>query len=192
MRRVGFRVTVEPTPRSRRSPLIPVPGALFSASRNPPFTLFDDRGDEVLLRERSGEAPDPEFYISPGDLSGLQRYLSQHLHTIVTNETIDVEDRAWALHRSLIHETANVFHHTLKRVPLQPLLAVTRELARFQMEHRDSRFFLDLMYQTNSSFVLHAVDTALCATALAAADGALNTDLSLRWRWAGCSPTSAS
>ena len=53
---------------------------------------------------------------------------------------------------------------------------MTRELARFQMEHRDSRFFLDLMYQTNSSFVLHAVDTALCATALAAADGALNTD----------------
>ena len=169
-------MTIEPEPRPRPSSLIPVPGALFSASRNPPFALFDDRGHEVLLRERAGEAPDPEFYISPPDLNGLQLYLSQHLHTIVISETIDVEDRAWALHHMLMYETANVFHHKLQRVPLQPLLAVTRELARFQVEHLESRSFLDLMFRTNSSPVSHAVETALCATALAAADGALNTD----------------
>ena len=169
-------MTIEPARRPRRSSLVPVPGALFSASRNPPFALLDDRGHEVLLSERAGEAPDPQFYVSPGDLSGLQLYLSHHLHTIVISETIDVEDRAWALHHLLMYETANIFRHTLERVPLQPLLALTRELARFQVEHRESRSFLDLVFRTNFCPVSHAVETALCATALAAADGALNTD----------------
>lgn len=169
-------MTIEPLPLPRGSSLIPVPGALFSASRTPPFVLLDDRGHEVALRERAGEVPDPEFFIAPGDLNGLQVYLSQHLHTIVISETIDVADRAWALHRMLMYETANVFHHALKRVPLQPLLALTRELARFQVEHRESYSFLDLTFRASSSPVSHAVETALCATALAAADGALNTD----------------
>lgn len=153
--------------RARR---IPAPAGIFSASRPPPFVLFDEDSHEVAPGG-SGDGPKAMIYVSTSDEGALRGYLLRHLHTIVTAQSIDPADRAWALHRALLLEMSEAFRDPVARVPAANLRRIAREAAAFLAEHRGGVAFLDAATETHYTLESHAVETALFATALAAADG---------------------
>lgn len=167
-----------PTPRQthpNRNSRVPMPGAIF-AGRPLPFLLFDDGGKTLTLEDDAVPESEPTVYLSPADLSGLRSYLRQHVHAIATSQTIDLTDRAWAIHRALLSETSEAFRNIQGRSSLAQLTAVAREAALFQFTNRGVFPFLDLILSNAYTPVTHAVETALWATALAAAEEAGDAD----------------
>ena len=167
-----------PTPRQthpNRNTRVPVPGAIFVA-RPLPFLLFDDGGRTLTLDDDAVPESEPTVYLSPADLSGLRSYLRQHLHAIATSHTIDLTDRAWAIHRALLYETSEAFSNIHGRSSLAQLTAVAQEAALFQLTNRGVFPFLDLILSNAYTLVTHAVETALWATALAAVEGTGDAD----------------
>ncbi len=167
-----------PTPtrtQTNRNTRVPVPGAIFVV-RPLPFLLFDDGGRALTLEDDAVPESEPTVYLSPADLSELRSYLRQHLHAIATSHTIDLTDRAWAIHRALLYETSEAFSNIQGRSSLAQLTAVAQEAALFQFTNRGVFPFLDLILSNAYTLVTHAVETALWATALAAAEGAGDAD----------------
>ncbi len=167
-----------PTPRQthpNRNTRVPVPAAIL-VGRPLPFLLFDDGGRTLTLEDDAVPESEPTVYLSPTDLSGLRSYLRQHLHAIATSQTIDLPGRAWAIHRALLYETSEAFTNIQGRSSLAQLTAVAREAALFQFTNRGAFPFLDLILSDAYTPVTHAVETALWATALAAAEGAPDAD----------------
>ena len=167
-----------PTPRQthpNRNTRVPVPGAIL-VGRPLPFLVFDDDGRALTLEDDAAPESEPTVYLSPTDLSGLRSYLRQHLHVIAASQTIDLTDRAWAIHRALLYETSEAFRNIQGRSSLAQLTAVAREAALFQFTNRGVFPFLDMILSNGYTLVTHAVETALLAAALAAAEGARDAD----------------
>lgn len=159
----------------RRSTSVAVPGALFSHTRIPPFPIQDEDDHRIDLRERVGEAPDALVYISPF-VTGLRFYLEAHLAEIVADEGIEVTDRSWAIHRSLLHGATDAYRPGRAGVDLQPLATVTRHAARLVVRGGSAFPFAPHVGVSEYTPVGHAVDTALYAIALAATDGRSDAD----------------
>lgn len=158
--------------RARR---IPAPAGIFSASRHPPFVLFDKDSREVPPGSSAG-GPEATVYVSTGDAGALHGYLVLHLHAIVAAQSIAPADRVWALHRALLLETAQALRDPGARVPIRNIQRIAREVACFQAEHWNAVASLDASIGTRYTLEGHAVETALFATALAAADGSCDAD----------------
>src|SRR3546814_14168676 len=58
-------------------------------------------------------------------------YLERYLHDILRAETVPATDRAWAVHRALIHELAFLFARGSTRTRSRSLTTICRELAVF-------------------------------------------------------------
>ena len=148
---------------------VAAPAAIFSAARPPQFLLFDGHGRAVIPWERSPADVEPAVHLSPADLGALSSYLRQHLPAIAASASIDPSDRAWAVHRSLLYEASETFHNISGRVSVTRLTSVLREAARFQHAHAGTFPYVAVIFGTAYSQLTHAVETALYATALAAA-----------------------
>jgi HD-GYP domain-containing protein (c-di-GMP phosphodiesterase class II) len=151
----------------RRRARISVPGGLFAGSRRLPLTLFD--ADDIEVTPGISVRGRDDVFVATSDLPALRHYLEQH--QLLQSEAIDPANRAWALHRLLTWEAADLFSALGGRLTLLPLARLARELAQFQTQHRQSFHFLPLIVSEEYTPVSHAVETALYSVALAAAAG---------------------
>lgn len=155
----------------RQSTRVPAPASIFPAAREAPFVLFDRHGRALMCNEPAPGDDDSAVYLSPRDLHGLHAYLLRHLHAITTSQTVPPADAAWAVHHALLYEASETFASFRERMSLARLTAVLREACAFQLAHAGTFPFLDVIFSAAYSLATHAVDTALYASALAAADG---------------------
>ncbi len=165
-----------PLPTARHTP---VPTGIFAADRLPPFIVFTATGARAPLESldgaRAGAADDAgdagdDLYVSTFDSGALRDYLRTHLHAILAADAVPLDDRAWALHRTLLGAAAGV---TALDEPgaSRDLVYLARELASFV--RRDPAAFGALNALLGGAYTAasHAVATAIVAVALAAADG---------------------
>ncbi|MSQ42343.1 MAG: HD domain-containing protein [Dehalococcoidia bacterium] len=136
-----------------------------------PFLLFDDGSNALLLKDGLPASAGQTAYLSPADLPLLHRYLSRHLATISRASALDAADHAWAIHRALLHESAEALRSRQHQGGVALVAGVAREAARFQRGQAGRFPFFDLISDSTYHPATHAVASALCAAALAAARG---------------------
>ncbi len=164
-----FRPPAPPPSSAARNSRVPVPAAVFAIERPLPFVLFDVRGNALALSDGTPDGAGPVVYLSPHDLGALRGYLWRHLHMLCSSRLIEPAGRAWAIHRTLLNETQELFRDTGRRASLSRLTVIARETALFQCAHAGTFPFWGAIQGAPYTPVTHAVDTALYASALAAA-----------------------
>ncbi len=95
---------------------MPVPASILAFAPRLPLVVFDE-GGRALIDFSPARHEEPIVYVSQNDLDQLRNLLHDNLAVIVRAEQLSVHDRAWAIHRSLLYETALAFRHTDGRVP---------------------------------------------------------------------------
>jgi HD-GYP domain-containing protein (c-di-GMP phosphodiesterase class II) len=150
---------------------MPVPAAVFAPARRPTFALFDDRSREVPIGPSFADDADGVVYIAHDDLPDFSRYVLKHLHAIASNEELKRRDVAWAIHHALSDETTRMVEARAGRYSAGTLSWLAYEAAAFVLRDTESFAFLDAIVDTQYSVVSHAVETALYAVTIAAADG---------------------
>ena len=157
---------------------LPVPAALFAPSRRTPFAVSDELGDPAAIDAHWLEDCEGEtVYIARGDLAKLRDYLERYLHEILRTESVPLADRAWAVHRALIHELAFLFARGSTRTRSNTLTTICRELAVFLIEHGDhDALFHGMRGAVQQTPVVHAAETAIGTVAIAVADGQRTRD----------------
>jgi hypothetical protein len=175
MERLLVRPPVEEEAALRVRPMhgrVPVPAGLFASDREPPFPLFTAGGSEAYVDPRwLDRMAGQSVYLSPRDLPLLYAYLRRHLVTILRTLGTTPGDRAWAVHRALLLETATLMHGG-GRASMAGLHATARELALLVAREYAPFAALDTVIGGPYAAATHAVDTAVVSTVLAAADGA--------------------
>ena len=168
-----FTMTSEPgahQPPTR----ISVPAGLFAPTRRPAFEILDAVGapveiDATWLDHCEGE----EVRLAMADAGAMRDYLRQHLPDIVATEAVPLTDRAWAVHRALLHEIALLFDHPGSRG--NALQDACRILGAFMHAHfHPDALFRGLRVEGPERPAVHGVETAIGAVAIALADGQHN------------------
>lgn len=159
-------------PGSHQPPTrISVPAGIFAATRRPAFEILDASGDPVeidatWLDHCEGE----EVGLVVADAGAMRDYLRQHLADIVATDAVPLTDRAWAVHRALLHELAILHDHPGARG--NTLQDVCRILGAFMQAHfAPDALFRGLRVDGRERPVVHGVETAIGAVAIAIADG---------------------
>lgn len=157
---------------------MPVPAALFAPWRRAPFTVFDELGDPAAIDSHWIEDCEGEtVYVARGDLGQLRDYLERYLHDILHAEAVPLADRAWAVHRALIHELAFLFGRGSERTRSNTLTTICRELAVFMVEHGEHvGLFSGMRGAVQHTPVVHAVETVIGTLSLAVTDGQTTRD----------------
>ncbi|MPZ99560.1 MAG: HD domain-containing protein [Dehalococcoidia bacterium] len=161
---------------SRPRRRIPVPSAIFTAGGAPSFLVFDDQGAPVDAKRdflRDGPAT---VHVVPSDLEALNAHLQTALHTVVAHEGIAAGDRAWALHRARLAATAGLLRGEERLSAAADVSRACRQVALFTLERPDSFRFLDVIAGNQFTPVTRAVETAIFAVSLAAAEGLRDPD----------------
>lgn len=149
---------------SQGSSRIPVPAGIFVGLPQPPFVLLD-AGGRLTRAEASDTA-----YVAPVDGDALYAYLRRHLRRVVLDALRPASDRGWMMHRGLLLETATALAAARDgRTSLQIHEAITT--AAFAADDLDV-VLSSIPAEPPYTGPTHAVETALYALALAAADGA--------------------
>lgn len=155
--------------RIPRSELIEVPQGIFARHRAPSFPVFDDRG--ALVREAGGRETNTVFVVRD-DADRLRRYLNANLHQIATAGSVLDQHRAWALHRVLVAETAEMLDRLNERFTPSDLTAALEEATRFLWKVKEgTRALIRVSHVGQYAPVSHAVRTSLYAMILARATG---------------------
>ena len=159
-------VSIDSARNRRARSRVPVPASVFTGRAEPPFVLFDAQG---------GVIPPPEaartVYISPADLPALEGYLRGHLRALTRDPAVSAGDRAWALHRVLLHEATQALEQLDGGFQARGLISVAKHIAHFALEAPNTFSYLSAIEGATYTAAAHAADTALYATALAAANG---------------------
>ncbi len=156
-----------PPPSAR----ISVPAGLFAPTRRPVFEVLDAIGDPAAidatwLDDCAGE----EVTVAVADAAAMRAYLRQHLPDIVAAEAVPLTDRAWAVHRALLHELSILLDQPGARG--SALQDVCRVLGTFMQAHfHPDVLFRSLRVDGPERPAVHGVETAIGAVAIALADG---------------------
>lgn len=159
---------VPPHPETR----LTVPAGLFAPHRRPAFVLLDAIGDRATVDAHWLEdCPNEQVTLAHTDAPAFRAYLRTHLQDILATEAVPLADRAWAVHRALVHELAFLLAGAGDRRG-SALLETCRGLASFLARHFEpDTLFRSLRPDAPHTPVVHGVETAIGAVALALADG---------------------
>ena len=155
---------------------VEVPAGIFAPQRLPAFIPLDPIGDPVVighhwLEDCVGE----RVSITPADAPAFRAYLRLHLRDILATDAVPLVDRAWAAHRALLHEVAFLFAAGVDGRP-QELIEACRALVELMRAHFEpDTLFRSLRVDAPQTPVVHAVETAIGALAVALADGQRST-----------------
>jgi HD-GYP domain-containing protein (c-di-GMP phosphodiesterase class II) len=151
------------------SELIEVPHGIFARNRVPQFPVFDEFG--MLVKDLSGSKTRSVFVVRD-DVDRLRRYLSASLRQIVSAGSVRPRDRAWALHRVLTTETAEMLDRLSERFTPSDLTAALEETTRFLWRVTDAaKSLIQVAHVGEYAPVSHAVRTSIYATMLAKETG---------------------
>jgi len=149
-----------------------VPAGVFAPGRPPSFTIYDAIGDptevdRAWLEDCAGES----VGIAPQDVPLFRVYLFRHLDAILAAEAVPLTDRSWAAHRAVLHELAYLFAAG-SNGRAAPLMDACRGLARFlRGNFEPDALFRSLRVDAPHTPVVHGVETAIGAVAVALGDG---------------------
>lgn len=163
----------DPSPgAAARIARLPVPAGVFAPHRRPSFALRDEIDDPVLvdahwLEDCAGET----VTIAHADAPAFRLYLRTHLTDILATEAVPLADRAWVAHRALLHELAFLLAGASGE-RTNALVDACRGLAGFLAAHfQPDALFSALRVDAPHTPVVHGVETAIGAVALAVGDG---------------------
>ncbi|MPZ97765.1 MAG: hypothetical protein GEU80_00265 [Dehalococcoidia bacterium] len=145
---------------------IEVPAGIFSLYRIPAFPLFDTGGARVHPRAL-GAHEAGQVLILRDDVPALRLYLRHHLHRIAVTDSVSPAHRAWALHRALTYEVADLLQHLDERAIPAGLMAAIDECAHFVLRSpRTADALLATAGGGEPSLPVHMARTSLYALLL--------------------------
>jgi hypothetical protein len=165
-------MTDDPRAGAPRPQRFVVPAGLFAPRRRPPFALFDAIDDRVEVDARwLDDCAGETVSFARHDAPAFRAYLRTHLHDILATDAVPLPDRAWAAHRALLHELAFLVAAGGSG-RANGLVDACRGLASFLVAHFEPDvLFRSLRVDAPHTPVVHGVETAIGAVALALGDG---------------------
>lgn len=157
------------------SDLFAVPALLFQISGPPGFTVLDEHGNEVNATSAADAGPDARCYVAPAEIPALRTHLLRCLPRTAGNQLVAPPLRAWLLHASLTFEVEALIAELPSPSNGRGLAEVTRALGRegasWAASGKAPSYRHRRLVQGAFSPASHAVNSALYATTIAAADG---------------------
>lgn len=157
------------------SELFPIPAMLFQLSGPPGFTVLDEHWNEVNPSGPDDASAESKVYVAPGELPALRTHLMRCLPRTAGNQLVAAPLRAWLLHTALTFEVEALMAELPSPGNGRGLAEVTRALGRegasWAASGRAPSYRHRRLVQGSFSPAAHAVNSALYATTIAAADG---------------------
>jgi hypothetical protein len=161
---------------------IPTPAIIFQFAGTPPFSVLDEQGTDIS-QQLGGpqQLADGMVYVPTNRIPELRTHLLHCLPRIAGNAAIEPPIRAWLLHRILTFEVAALVNDLQAPGSGRSLLDVTRALGRegasWAATGKAPAYRHRRLVAGDISPVSHAVNSALYATSLAAANGEENHEV---------------
>ena len=163
------------------SDLLPVPALLFQFTGPPVFAVLDEQGNELGRAEPANVGAETMVYVPAQELPELRTHLNRCLPRMAGNQLVAPPLRAWLLHSALTFEVEALMANLQAPNNGRGLADVTRALGREGASwasggHAPSYRHRQLV-EGPFSPASHAVNSALYATAIAAANGEDNYEV---------------
>jgi HD-GYP domain-containing protein (c-di-GMP phosphodiesterase class II) len=157
------------------SDLFPIPVQLFQMTGPPAFTVLDAHGNEVGAGGAVEGASDAMVYAPAESLQELRTHLLRSLPRAAGNQLVAAPLRAWLLYTSLTFEVEALVADLPTPRNGRGLAEVTRALGRegasWASSGKAPSYRHRRLVERAFSPAAHAVNSALYATTIAAADG---------------------